>query len=272
MKKIYTIALSLITLSLTAQETVTTTASNTELNSVQLDSTTAKIDKNFIKLNLTSLILGNYSFQYERVLTKRISVAISQRHMPVGSVPFKSSFLDDSKIDVKNSGSNIVNNVKIGNTSFTPEVRFYLGKTGYGRGFYIAPYYRYTKFKIENALVNFEVSDGVTERNEEVSFDGDIKSHSFGFYIGSQFPIGKKGLYLDWWIVGGHFGTSDGELNSSFKQALNNEELAYVQNNLPDLDIPVVDLEFDVTNDKAKLKIDGPWAGLRAGLLIGYRF
>lgn len=44
--------------------------------------------KNLVKVNLTSILLRSYSGQYERVLNKRISVAISYSKMPEGNIPY----------------------------------------------------------------------------------------------------------------------------------------------------------------------------------------
>src|SRR5659263_220416 len=46
-----------------------------------------KPSKNFIKFNLTSLALKNFSLQYERVLTKSISAAVSFSIMPERNIP-----------------------------------------------------------------------------------------------------------------------------------------------------------------------------------------
>lgn len=43
---------------------------------------------NFIKTNLTGIILKNYSLQYERTLNKKISVALQYRMMPTTGIPF----------------------------------------------------------------------------------------------------------------------------------------------------------------------------------------
>ncbi len=42
---------------------------------------------NFIKVNLTSLPMMNFSLQYERVFTKRISGAVSFSLMPEKNIP-----------------------------------------------------------------------------------------------------------------------------------------------------------------------------------------
>ena len=54
----------------------------------------SEIKKNIVKVNLMALGLKNYSFQYERVLTKHISVALGVRTMPTGSLPLKSTIID----------------------------------------------------------------------------------------------------------------------------------------------------------------------------------
>jgi len=49
---------------------------------------------NFIKVNLTSLLIKNYSLQYERVLSRSVSAAISFRIMPETGLPFKNQIIN----------------------------------------------------------------------------------------------------------------------------------------------------------------------------------
>src|SRR5512133_2425114 len=91
---------------------------------------------NFVKVNLTSIALKNYAFQYERVLTKRISVGLSYRTMPSTTLPFKDLIINSMK-DADQQTIDAIGSLQVSNTAITPEVRFYLGKKGYGRGFYI---------------------------------------------------------------------------------------------------------------------------------------
>jgi len=58
-----------------------------------------KQQMNLFKINLTAIPIRNYSFQYERVLTKKLSVAISYKTMPSGNVPFKNSIIKMSDND-----------------------------------------------------------------------------------------------------------------------------------------------------------------------------
>lgn len=227
--------------------------------------TTEEHPKNFIKTNLTSIALNNYSFQYERVLTKSISFAISYRFMPESNIPFKDKLL--STIGDDEAAEFMLNNSKIGNMAITPEIRFYLGK-GHGRGFYIAPYYRYAKFTTDQFFIEY-VDDQGDDQNFKLS--GDISSHSGGIMFGAQWAIGKY-LCLDWWIIGGHFGTSKGELTGISSTPLSPSEQSEIKDVLEDFEIPLVDTEVNVNANRAIMKMDGPWAGIRAGISLGVRF
>ncbi len=265
MRKIYLIIIMLFTLTIAAQENFSTI--ETELETV--DSTSVlKIKKNALKFNLTGLVFNNYSFQYERILSKRISFAVSYRFMPQSKIPFKSYFEDDDEDSNEPGGTNyILNNTKIGNMAITPEFRFYLGK-GYGKGFYIAPYYRYAKFTTDGFTFEYDTEDGGVN---DFKLSGNVTSHSFGLYFGAQFTLGKH-MYLDWWIFGGHYGSSKGELTGRSNTPLSDFEQQSIREELEDLDLPLVDTEVEVNSNSVKLKFDGPWAGLRAGLSIGFRF
>ena len=221
--------------------------------------------KNFIKTNITSIALNNYSFQYERVLTKSISFAISYRFMPESNIPFKKKLL--SEVGDDEASEFILNNSKISNMAITPEIRFYLGK-GYGRGFYIAPYYRYAKFKTDQFYIEY-VDDQGNDQNFKLT--GDVSSHSGGIMFGAQWTIGKY-LCIDWWILGAHYGSSKGQLSGVSSTPLSPTEQSEIRDVLEDFEIPLVDTEVKVDSNRATMKMDGPWAGIRAGISLGIRF
>src|SRR5690606_6922109 len=55
---------------------------------------------NLVKVNLTALPLNNFSFQYERAIGKKTTVAMGLRFMPKGDLPLKSaieSLIDDDE-------------------------------------------------------------------------------------------------------------------------------------------------------------------------------
>lgn len=117
---------------------------------------------NLVKLSLTGLPIRNYTLQYERVLTKVISVGISYRNMPEGNLPFKTQILkqiDESDVESRN----IINNFTLSNYAITPEVRFYLGKKGYGQGFYIAPFFRNAGYEGNNFDVDYKDEDNTSQ-------------------------------------------------------------------------------------------------------------
>ena len=63
---------------------------------------------------------------------------------------------------------------------------------------------------------------------------------------------------------------TDGNLASH----LNTLEQAELRNQLDDLldDVPLVNPTYVVNDNGANIKVKGQWAGLRAGLAVGFRF
>ena len=221
---------------------------------------------NFIKLNLTGILLKNYSLQYERVLNRKISVALQYRIMPETSIPFKSSFLkavgDDP--DTKK----IIDDFKMSNFSITPEIRFYLNKKGYGRGFYIAPFYRYASFTSNNFNVFYNDDNNV---EQSVKMSGKLTTNTGGFLIGVQNSLGKH-MVLDLSLFGPHYGSGKGDFKGTTSQPLTPDEQNNLREQLEDIDIPLTDKTVNVNANGASLKLDGPWGGYRFAISLGVRF
>ncbi|MEY1638730.1 DUF3575 domain-containing protein [Tenuifilum osseticum] len=85
---------------------------------------------NVVNVNTLSLLVGTGSLFYERKLSDNLS-----GQMGVGYLSYK---IEDSKF------SGLI---------LTPEVRFY-PKSNAIDGFYLAPYFRYQNFKLENTETN----------------------------------------------------------------------------------------------------------------------
>lgn len=222
--------------------------------------------KNIIKVNLMALPLKNFSFQYERVLSKHISLALGVRTMPSSGLPFQSTFVSIADVTDQQTIDNLAA-FKTSNFALTPELRFYLSKKGYGRGFYIAPYYRYAKFSSEELPV--EYTSGSTTAT--IRLKGDIATHNAGLMFGAQWKLGKA-VSLDWWILGAHYGQSSGTLTGTASQALTQQEQTDLRSEIESLDIPLTKIRAEVTANSAKAIFDGPWAGVRSGLTLGIRF
>lgn len=221
---------------------------------------------NIVKLNLTAIALKNYSLQYERTLNRKFSVALGIRTMPSTTLPFKNAIVKevgDDDPDTKNT----IETFELSNFSITPEVRVYLSKKGYGRGFYLAPFYRYASYK--TSTLNFDYEGAGTSGT--ISLSGKLTANTAGLMLGAQWAIGKR-LSLDWWILGPHYGSGTGDFTGTSSRTLTAEEQNDLRDQLNDLDIPLTDKTVSVNANGASLKLDGPWAGIRAGILLGFRF
>lgn len=222
--------------------------------------------KNIIKTNVTGFIFKNFQGTYERVFSKVISMNVGYGFVPEGKLPFTSLLSNKTDEDFKN--------IKLSGNNFTLESRFYVGKKGFGEGLYFAPYYRYSTYKISNYSRSVDVSfNGIVNDTVVVDFTGETSAHSGGLLLGAQWFLGKSDNFvLDAWFLGAHFGKGKGNLDGITNRKLNALEQQEVQKELNNQDIPIVEYKATVNENGANIKVDGPWAGLRVGLSLGYRF
>ena len=220
----------------------------------------AEPGNSLLKVNLLALPLRNFSLAYEYKIARKITAGLGVRVMPRGGLPMRSSIsnlIDDPETDRQ------LDNLEIGNVAFTPEIRFYMGKQAM-RGFYLAPFARISTYTADMPL-EFDVN-GTTE---VMPLSGKLNTLTGGLLIGAQWKLGGR-VYLDWWMLGPQYGSSDGLIDG--KKALNAEEQQELRNELQDLEIPFTETTTTVDSNGARLDIKGPWAGLRAGLCLGIRF
>lgn len=224
-----------------------------------LFSQTESVEKmNIVKTNVTGYVFRNINLTYERVISQRFSVAVGFGTVAKGGIPFSKSFIDDTEFS----------DAEISQTNFTLEPRIYIGQ-GYGRGFYFAPYYRHTSFNVEQVALNIDYSGEKVPTN----ISGEANGNSAGLMVGTQWFLGKTDSWvLDWWIAGAHYGAGKGDFRAGSARILTTEEQAELKREIEDLDIPYVDYTVTTDPNGANIKVDGPWAGLRTGLSIGYRF
>ncbi|MBH2005184.1 MAG: DUF3575 domain-containing protein [Sphingobacteriia bacterium] len=219
--------------------------------------------KNIIKWNLSSMALRNFNFTYERSIVKNISLSLSYRTMSKGSLPFQDLIKDQI-----NSNEINFDNFQVGNTAITPELRFYFSLKRM-KGFYIAPYARFATFDV-TVPVKYSSNATIPPTTKEAMMDGKIKSTSAGILLGYQFHIATK-IVLDFQIVGGHYGNSNGDLN--FAAALNSYEQQALRDNLNSIDAKPFKFTSTVDANGARIASDGPWAGIRGlNLGLGIRF
>jgi hypothetical protein len=228
--------------------------------------------KNILKTNLSSDALNNYNLTFERSLNRFMSVSLSYRKMNKQKLPLKAfakQFIENPAIDF--------DNFQIGNSAITAEARFYLGISKMS-GLYIAPYARMATFDL---TVPFDYTYSPVSPTPNVTLpaipmhaelDGSIRSTSFGVYTGMQFQLLTK-LVLDLWIIGGHYGTSNGKLtfvapNGTPALALNELKRTIDQTKTAPFSLATTTTSNGVVTDAA-----GPWAGIRGlGITLGFRF
>lgn len=217
-------------------------------------------DRNMVKWNVLGLTSSTISLQYERLIAPKTSIAANINIMPKRSIPFFATVKDI----VKDKGAiDILKDVKMSAFSFTPEVRFYVGKEGM-KGFYIAPFLRYDRFAMD-IPVDYIYNNQI----EYVTINGNVDGFSGGLSFGAQWRLASQ-WYLDVTFVGASYGFASGELSG--KRTLNAEEQAEIRKALDDFELPVVDFTYNVHEQGVDVKVKGPWANAKLAVAIGYRF
>lgn len=217
--------------------------------------------KNVVKINLLAIALKNISIQYERAVARKVTVAGTFRFMPKGTIPLKSTInnmTDDPETERQ------INNLKVGNFAFMPEVRYYLSKKGAFRGFYLGLYANIAKY---SADLVYEYDDA--GKTKTIPMSGSITGITGGLMIGAQFKLSKQ-IYLDWWALGPNYGSSNGKLSG--QKSLSPSEQQSLRDDLEGLDIPLTKYTYEVNSNGATINFKGPWAGIRSGICIGFRF
>ena len=128
------------------------------------ETTGTSVDKNVVKINTLSLLVGTGSVFYERKLTDNASA-----QMGVGYLNYKFSGTTFSGIFL------------------TPEFRYY-PKGNAIDGFYLAPYMRYNKYSLNNGSDNADytnVGGGALIGHQWISNSGFTMDLFFGGHYGS---------------------------------------------------------------------------------------
>ncbi len=226
--------------------------------------------KNNVKINLFALALRSFSFQYERSLSPKTSVALGFRFMPKGSIPFQSTVrnaMETDKGDTTDAGLDFVNNAKVSSWAITPEFRYYFGKKP-NNGFYIAPFVRIAGYNID-WYYKYKKSDGTYK---PVDLKGRTTAFSGGFLLGAQWHFGSH-VSLDWWILGPQYASYNLSLEASGDFTdLTTEDKLSLEETIESIGFSGNKFNATVTNTsvKAENKISLP--GLRTGLCLGFTF
>ncbi len=255
MKKLLFFISALLMSEISAQDVV----GNTTQNSVPEDK------MNIIKTNVTAFAFRNINLSYERSINRWFAINVGFGTVLEGSVPFMNAFL--SKEDEKD-----FQNIRVKASNFTIEPRFYIGE-GYGKGFYFAPYYRYSKVSSNTFDFMYDYNALGTTYEIPLKGKGDANGNSGGLMVGAQFFLNKQhNLVLDFWIAGAHYGSGTGDFTLRSDVLLTPEMQAQLKKEIENLDIPFVKYTVETNSNGANINVNGPWAGLRSGFSLGYRF
>jgi len=221
--------------------------------------------RNLVKMNLTGVVFRNFQFAYERTISRRFGLQLSYGFIPSGQVPLVNEYIKDDDIS----------NIKMSGNNLTLEPRFYPGR-GYGHGFYLAPYYRYSHFTIDNLTYNYTSEDPAHSGEKiPIAFTGKTNANSVGLMIGAQWLLGRQDNWvLDVWFIGGHYGGATGTISGTVptSRPLTAAEQNQLRKDIEDLDISLFDYKVTTNERGATIDLDSGWLGVRSGISFGYRF
>lgn len=221
--------------------------------------------KNAVKVLPLSLPINSAVFEYERMLNEKNSVEFG-----VG-IPIKHSFADKFGMDW--SADEHITNDDFSIFSLRAAYRHYTGKSMLPKGFYIAPFLRYTG--ISAAADNLRtVEDDLGSFTYNENYDTKIHTIGAGFQLGYQFLIAKT-VTLDLFFFGleAGLGKVDGNIYIS--------EPEQVDDIYNDVSEAVADLpsmwrnKIDVTSGSDYVNIAGKnlfYAMYRGGISLGIAF
>jgi hypothetical protein len=164
---------------------------------------------NLLKVNMSSFAIRSYAAQYEKVLNRRVSVALGGGFRPMSLIPFPKETNDlvafvDKRVDYIDWDNTRPKESTVKGYQITPEVRIYMGKKEAPYGFYLSVYGRYNHI---NAIVPVEME--LIYNNLPVPLrlpvDTKVNTYSAGLMLGKQFKIGNR-FTLDCNLIGFSFG------------------------------------------------------------------
>ncbi len=249
--------------------------------------------RTILKANLPGLVLGNYNFSAERIIGKHFSLAGNIGYFPKGDFPYASKITELVKDD-----QGYLEMAQVNTLTSSVELRFYLSKKGFGRGFYISPYYRYGKAGFDNIQAEY-VDDGEEEENEDynygyskvkaiasdetynITLNGNMTSHNFGLMMGYQWLVGKRrNVVIDWSVIGVHAGKMNTDVFGNISPELTAEEQQDARENIDEVfeerfdkfPFSLYEHTVNVTSGTTNINVKGPWAFIRGSLSVGIRF
>lgn len=165
-----------------------------------------KIKKNIVKISLTSLAYKGISFEYERVLNQKFSVAatINYREKAALNLPdFGQRFLKWYAANQYNISLDNVDfsQLSMGNFAIAPELKYYF-KNRAANGAYLSTYLKSNTYDL---VLPTQFSVSLRGQNITLTYPANfsVKSYSVGLKIGYQHQLWKQ-LYFDIFLQEGY--------------------------------------------------------------------
>lgn len=260
-----------ISFELCAQEDTVSPTENTLVDSAQFEAEPLmNPTRHIVKLNLPSLAVTTFSFQYEFFPVNWMSLNLGYKFTPEREMVFKDKVIDlivdeNETEELNQPLEKFFEEFEFKGNAITPEVRFYLGQ-GFGKGFYLGPFIRFDNYKFTTVYPFSTFMDDYI-----IDFEGKYKAFGYGLNIGSQFPIGRH-FTIDTFL-GPYFSNIKIDFHSTSDYNLTDEEVEQFRNELNDFELPNGETEITLSNSSAKGKLTSDnFFGLRFGLGVGYRF
>lgn len=211
--------------------------------------------ENLVKINPLGLLGRSLTLGYERVIQDKQSFAVNL-NFSLGLPGTTTSLLEDAlSSEGVDEGS-----IGLSGIMITPQYRFYAGQKGAPRGFYFAPYVRYS-----SRTVKFGGQfDGTST---DVSFR--LSGIGVGFQLGAQWLINDQ-ISIDWYFLG--LGANYNTLTATYTAPNAAEIEADVLDELTDLPIIGSGITTEVSGNELRAKASAILPGFRSGISLGFAF
>lgn len=217
---------------------------------------------NEVKINLLSLVLTNFSFQYERALTPHLSAALGVRFGPERNLPFTSTLENSYGNDTV--AKRLINDARLSNYAFTPEIRYYFGQQNIS-GFYLGLFGRFGKFSL--TMPYSFTDENAPGGTQNVVLNGSYGYGGAGLQLGTKFRLSNR-LTLDWAFFGPMF--TSGTLSLSANADLSNVRPEDKETAKKSLQETFDDVQFNDNGVSVSRPLTLP--GYRTTLSLGFRF
>ncbi len=223
-----------------------------------------------LKTNLLNLPFKSFNLEYERSFRPNISLGINISFTPNRDLPFKNSLtksIEDE--DPKRS----LEELRFSQFSIVPQMRFYFGDRDVFTRFYASPYLKYTRYNTNTTLYyQYEFMDSDIIERASIPISGNLNTLSAGVAVGLQFQL-LESLYLDWKIIGSHYGIVFGKGSGTSNVPLTEEIQQDIKKSLQKLDdIPIYSFAHTVDETSVTIKPKGLNIGITSAISVGYRF